>query len=191
MCVIFYGTAKRILNLPLDLAWRQNDDGAGIIYETSKGYRALKGIMKLDDLEQALDLIGNAETVVHLRMATHGKATKENTHPFKTGKHSYLVHNGILHGLGSAGDYGHSDSAHLAAILRRLPHHDQDALLEALPGKFAHATPKGIELYGAFTVLNGVQCSNTYFLPITQQTRKTHTYQDWRLNRDDYTDLGV
>lgn len=164
MCLIMKGKTKDILSLDLDAAWAANSDGAGIIVAGSNP-RVIRGIMTLADLRSSLSNISRRSLIaVHLRLATHGSATPTNTHPHKINAHSYLMHNGILHGLGSAGHSGASDSAHLARILSKIDHTDRVALLRSLEGKYLYLHDGHISTYGAgWTLDRGVLLSNTYW----------------------------
>lgn len=165
MCIIFIGKTKDITKLDLAAAWQTNSHGAGIVIP-SKQPEVVKGIMKLKDLCDLLSRIPARQTIaVHLRLATHGSIAPKNTHPFMIEEHSYLMHNGILHGLGKSGYHGMSDSAHLAKILQSVSLKDRGALLNALPGKFAIIDRGSIKMYGAFEKESNVHMSNTYWMP--------------------------
>lgn len=169
MCVIFVADCRtQLQDLNLPSAWKTNAHGAGIIALNGKRNPLIirKGIMSLYALERVLDALPKKLPVaLHLRLATHGSACKANTHPFKVDSKQYLMHNGILDGLGSYGDKGQSDTAHLAKILSKLSYKDRKALLDALTGKFVLASPQKFKLYGYFTEEKGVAMSNTYWKP--------------------------
>lgn len=176
MCVIMYGKVKNILALDLKSAWDTNPHGAGIIIP-SEHPRALKGMMNYNRFLFTLKILPNySEVVVHLRMATHGKVDTDNTHPFKINADSFLMHNGILSGLGEYGDKGRSDSAHLTEIITRLPHKDRVSILSALPGKYAYVRKHIVHLIGDFEKADKVTMSNTYWMPgkITDTWREMH-----------------
>ncbi len=167
MCVIFYAEDKAFIqDLNLERAWTANSDGAGLIALAPCGKLPMmtKGLMTLRAFEHALDMVpGGVPVAVHFRLKTHGAATAENTHPFRVGRDSYLMHNGVLRGLGVGGDKGTSDSGHLARILSRLHADDRVALLPLLDGKYILANNKGMTLVGDFTHQNNVWMSNTYW----------------------------
>ena len=165
MCLIAYAESKHlILNLPLKRIWEENPHGAGLVsYKKGKIY-ASKGYQTIDNLTRAIDSLPDKTPVaVHFRFATHGSISPNNCHPFKVNEKTFLMHNGVLSGLGDSGLNGRSDSAHLARILGKLPYKDQNSLLEALSGKFLLANNKNITMHGSFEKYSNVLCSNTYF----------------------------
>lgn len=164
MCVILLGKTKDIKRLKLKDAWASNPHGAGIVIPAPKP-RVIKGIMTLDNFIRALDLIpDDREITCHLRQTTHGATSPENTHPFPV-KGMWLMHNGILSGLGAHGENGASDSAHLARILAKLPIADRLPLLRSLSGRYALIDSATVHLIGSFTEYKHVKMSNDYWLP--------------------------
>lgn len=165
MCVILIGKAKHIRALSLADAWATNPHGAGVLIPAQEPI-VFKGLMTLVDLKTVMDdLPADTLTAVHLRLATHGSVSKENTHPFKVGRKSHLMHNGVLTGLGKSGT-GHdtvSDSGHLAQILAQLKGADRHALLNTLGGKFAYVYKHIIYTFGHFETYKKVAMSNTYW----------------------------
>lgn len=165
MCLIMIGKIEHIKKLELDLAWATNPHGAGIVIPSHKP-DMIKGIMKWKQFDALIGKLDNALTVaIHFRMATHGEVSARNTHPFQLNKGSYLMHNGILQGLGSPGTKGLSDTAHLADILKRVKSKDRSLLLESLPGKYALVEKNVINAIGYFDELpDDIEVSNTYWM---------------------------
>jgi hypothetical protein len=165
MCLIIIGEAKTILErVSMRDAWATNRDGAGVVFPNAKGPRVFKGLMKLKSLMGVLEQ-GTGLCAVHLRQATHGKVCEQNTHPFRVDSESYLMHNGIISGLGESGSNGRSDSAHLAEILQRVKAKDRIGLLKAVGGRYALIRGNIIHAIGGFDEkeIPGVKLSNTYW----------------------------
>lgn len=171
MCVILLGTARNLLALDLEKAWRQNSDGAGLVITPRKSAIAIKGLMTLDAFLDALrGMSPHLYVAAHLRLATHGSVTPGNTHPHKVPGYGWLLHNGIATGFGRAGTDGNaeSDSAHVARILGRVEHRDHYPILNAITGKFVTVSETGKVLYyGHFSKIGAgdrVLCSNTAWM---------------------------
>lgn len=121
MCVILYKPEN--IKMPkkeiLENCFRNNPDGAGIMYRKDNKIIIRKGLMKFDEywciLEKAQKIIGeNAPIISHFRIGTHGKKVHKNfTHPFPitddikylygnyVACESAIVHNGIISNFGT------------------------------------------------------------------------------------------
>lgn len=65
--------------------WDNNPDGAGIMYQKNGKVIISKGFMSFTELKQAVMKIPNYQRiplVYHFRIASHGKVSPQNTHPF-------------------------------------------------------------------------------------------------------------
>lgn len=118
MCIIAYKPIgvempdKKTVNAMFD----NNPDGAGLMFPYKGRVAIIKGLMKLEDVYDAIKEIDckidlkNTPVVMHFRIGTHGGLSKANTHPFPVTAHVPLlqklrlktdvaiVHNGIIHG---------------------------------------------------------------------------------------------
>lgn len=91
-------------------SWDVNSDGAGFAFAIDGKVRVRKPFYGKKQLVKALRrtlyrvALGNTDTVVHLRYATHGHTGHENVHPHVVGtdKRVVVAHNGIISGYGSA-----------------------------------------------------------------------------------------
>lgn len=176
MCVILLGKNKDIQKLDLDLAWRSNPHGAGIVYQRRGGeVVAIKGLMSLEDLRAALREVHYGVRVgVHLRYATHGAVNAENTHPWPVGRRgAYLMHNGVLGQFGESGDRGRSDSAHLAELLGQIrDREDRMRVLGSVSGMYLYADCAGLSMTGSRDWIRsgGVLMSNDYWIPVVSRS---------------------
>lgn len=106
MCLII---CQMPLNPPIPLdslqnAWKQNKDGAGIMYVRDGALCVEKRFAKLGRLVKAYQrihaLVGKTSPIViHFRWATHGPKSVGNCHPFYVGGPANVVamaHNGVL-----------------------------------------------------------------------------------------------
>ena len=86
-----------------------NPDGWGVLYRASAGGQRWLVARGLDraGLSTVLDRLADraVEVVVHTRLATHGAAVIERTHPFKVRPiRGWIVHNGVFRGYPSRRD---------------------------------------------------------------------------------------
>lgn len=98
MCLIV--SAPKGSMIPKELlvdATRKNPDGWGVMY--FDGNQIITEKSPKPDAEAIYDLTKDNpyETLVHLRMTTHGGNTMDNTHPFEVSPgRLYMMHNGIV-----------------------------------------------------------------------------------------------
>ena len=152
MCVILIGKVKDVRRVDLGSAWASNPHGAGIAYPNGRSVKVVKGMMDLGSLRGALrEIDPDIKIAVHLRYATHGSITAQNTHPFRIGRSgSYLMHNGILSAFGKSGDRGISDSMDLARVLGDIKDpSDRSKILRSVSGMFCTISPEGIHTFGS------------------------------------------
>lgn len=188
MCIILVGNKQAIERQDLPRLWARNPHGAGIVYLKDRKVTCIKGIMSLKGLENTLNkLHGDLQIVLHLRLATHGSITRDNTHPHRCGS-GFLVHNGVLSYFGRSGigKGSISDSRDLADTIKDLSLESKIKLLSSLHGKFCLVTSKGIEIVRPEEWIehDGILASNN---SITERSI-SHYWQDrefilgdWRL----------
>lgn len=98
MCLII--SAPKGSMIPREVladATHKNADGWGVMYHD--GRKIVSEKSHLPDVDAIYDLTKNNphETVVHLRMTTHGGNTMDNTHPFEVVPNRLLMmHNGVV-----------------------------------------------------------------------------------------------
>jgi hypothetical protein len=120
MCLIIHGPSALIrstlLDTPLLLEeiFKQNGDGLGIMYQSSRGPRVHKWLPR--DAAHARRLVqsfpqDNRELAAHWRWRTHGDINKENCHPYAVEGSGFMMHNGVL-STGNSADESKSDTWH-------------------------------------------------------------------------------
>lgn len=111
MCQIII-TNRKLKIKELKKNWKQNNDGAGFIYNG----RIYKGFMSLGDLIKTYKKVvkENKKHIIHFRKSTSGKINKENTQPFVFEGHYALFHNGTISWLK---DEKKSDTRLLAELI--------------------------------------------------------------------------
>ena len=98
MCLIAYVPAgKQMPDDYVESAYRQNDDGIGIMSED--GIRKFLGRKALKRARRYLRELHDDELeyAIHFRYATHGAVTQHNCHPHELPNgNGWLMHNGVL-----------------------------------------------------------------------------------------------
>jgi hypothetical protein len=124
MCIAILNAGKRIQKDKLSNCWKNNDDGAGILYVADGALVSEKfpNISRLDSNKnfegfyaRYVDInnkYGDLPMLLHFRIATHG-LTPEYLHPFFVSESVGFVHNGIIAGLGTKDKSDTSDFADL------------------------------------------------------------------------------
>lgn len=138
----------------LSIKWAMNDDGAGYAYARNGQVRIVKPFWKLSRLKKCLirdikKYNEKSDFVVHLRMATHGKRDRLNTHPHPIAKGRLaLAHNGILTGFGLA-DKRYSDTVEYCRSLKSA---DPKVITSQV---FREAMATQIGDHNKFAIING------------------------------------
>lgn len=105
MCMIIARDEDGGPEIPADIlqdSWFMNDDGAGVMYHNkdTDSVGIIKPLWTLKDLKDTIKEIDSEfdkpKMIVHLRLKTHGKTDKLNTHPFRLSKCSAVAHNGVF-----------------------------------------------------------------------------------------------
>lgn len=98
MCLLIVKPAKQSIPFEhLENGHFYNSDGTGIAIARNNRIEIYKGAdYTHKDIADILDKAHNHPAIIHFRMATHGKNTYENTHPFSVGRGWVAAHNGII-----------------------------------------------------------------------------------------------
>lgn len=184
MCLIIHKPAG--ISIPSDLirtAWDDNPDGAGIMYHGDDGPKVYKVLPRdwadpAQHIEKVLAELESREAGIHFRWRTHGPVDQSNTHPVPIpGTGGYLMHNGIISGLGDHYDTVRSimsDTAfYTLTTLQNAPGADQKDFWEIVgqdvgsynrmlimdaAGRFLRVNDKQWSMYKGLMLSNELSC---------------------------------
>lgn len=166
--------------------FKNNDDGAGLMYAANGKVCIEKGFMKLEDFQNKLDELNmkyglkEISLVMHFRITTHGGTNPENCHPFPITESEGMLkklhcttdvgiaHNGIIpitprKGISDTMEYVLSQLAHLKKAVPRFyeSKHLLQMIYNAIDSKMVIMNGKGQLVYvGNFHEEDGVKYSN-------------------------------
>jgi hypothetical protein len=110
MCLIIdkpEGTS--VPELWLSNAVKNNDDGWGVMWAEGGKVRVEKGFRERG-LKKWVNRLTERHALIHCRLATSGKKSVENCHPYSAGNGVWMMHNGIISIPSSNEDW--SDTKH-------------------------------------------------------------------------------
>lgn len=201
MCLIV--TVPRSVTFPQDdllSAYYTNPHGVGVMWVENNRVRVKKNPQPqtFDDILATLTDVGDRQHVIHLRFATSGTKTRDNTHPFCVlnkethGRDLYMVHNGVLSFVDrpkkSLSDTAYFVSDYLRPMLSLNPNliyrKEFQEMLERIISSGNKLT--FLDSHGKIITINekagtkrgGCWVSNTYSLNNTKGVRHTSAYQD-------------
>ena len=105
MCIAILNTKGTILKKELlHNCWKNNGDGAGMLYINDEGDMGVFKEMKSFDsfynkYAEVKRMYGKRNIVLHFRISTHGGITESNCHPFMVHKDLGFVHNGMIYNV--------------------------------------------------------------------------------------------
>lgn len=206
MCLIV--SAPKGNMIPFELledATLRNDDGWGVMWHDGNRIQVHKD--PKPSAQAIYDLTKNNphQTLVHLRMTTHGDNSHENTHPFEIIENRlYMMHNGII---------SVDAPRHLKRSDTRVVVEDYLKPLVTKPGRLHNPGIRNfiqnligtssnrlafLDEQGNVTFFNknlgmewkGLWCSNTYAWSLHDEDKPKkklyQTYKDWSHGLDDY-----
>ena len=204
MCLIIHKPAGVPVPFALlESAWRENPDGAGVMYHTGEAtevYKVTPGAWAdpVTHLARVLDKLEANEVGVHFRWRTHGPIDDDNTHPFpipKTG--GWVMHNGVLRvgpGYADVSARMSDTNFYVRDALRDAPGVDNEffwrlvgsdigmqnkLLVMDAAGKFARVNDNGWPQY------HGLRLSNTHSIPEMANYRAPYVYTPAAYGRAD------
>jgi len=172
----------------IDNGWKHNHDGAGLAYTDGTTVSIFKGFMKKKEFKKTVrDILKNrqSDVLIHLRNASAGKVSKENTHPFKVGNYA-MVHNGTIGEFSKGKGALKSDTQLFGEFISGLTdnfieYSGYDDLIEDFIGssKVCFLGASGVtkiynEYYGIQSD-SGLWYSNNYYLGVEVKTTKKAT----------------
>ena len=204
MCLII--TAPQGNQIPKELlvdATNRNNDGWGIMYHD--GQKIVTQKSHKPDADAIYELTRNNphQTVVHLRMTTHGDNTPDNTHPFEiVPERLYMMHNGVIdvdvpHGSKKS-DTRVVVEEYLKPLINNRPGRIHNTGFKNFLQKLIGTSSNRLVFLndeGKLTYFNkrlglewkGLWCSNTYAWSLHSESKKASTYHsyfdDWRYDR--------
>jgi predicted glutamine amidotransferase len=185
MCVIVVANTKT--QFPkietIEKCMETNPDGAGFMYiGYDKGVHIAKGFFKPEEVMARIETVPDESPIVfHSRIATHGKVSKENCHPFPVTLvddalklcnlrcRMGFAHNGVFSGYtAKVAQSGFPDSVefmrHLIyPVYKDLKRESVQFLLSELVGssRVAILSSDNLYLFGTFIEEDGVKYSNS------------------------------
>jgi predicted glutamine amidotransferase len=105
MCIAILNTKGATLKKELlHNCWKNNGDGAGMLYINDHGMMEVFKEMKdfnafYDKYTEVKHMYGKRNIVLHFRISTHGGVTESNCHPFMVHQDLGFVHNGMIYNV--------------------------------------------------------------------------------------------
>ena len=180
--------------------WDSNPDGAGIAVSDGASVHILKGFMKWEDFEDALDALSDLThygVLYHFRIATHGGVRPGCCHPFPVSSNTdslrsldcaapvAVAHNGVIQGQDT--DKTTSDTmAYIRDVLAPLNAVSGGVMGNASAHSVLQHTVNGsrlalldysgeLNLIGKWEECEGVFYSNSGYMPRLMQSYSTFT----------------
>lgn len=182
MCIIIHKDAgvKAPTEEVLKRCLSTHKDGFGAMWRVDDKIAIQKGLYNLKEVVKLVNRLPvDTEAAFHFRMATHGKVSAGNCHPFPISKHNEaltstagyfptgLMHNGIIYGFGSRNTGTQSDTMNFIKYLsRRAPALTMGGMQRHIKGgygKFVIFTPWGTYKFGHFIEEKGLFYSNNTY----------------------------
>jgi len=110
MCIAILNTKGVTLKREvLNNCWKNNGDGAGILYMSDNKMQVFKEMKSFDTFyDEYLRIrksVSKQNIVLHFRISTHGKVNETNCHPFLVSDDLGFVHNGMIYNVRENKEY--------------------------------------------------------------------------------------
>jgi predicted glutamine amidotransferase len=110
MCIAILNTKSVTLKRELlNNCWKNNGDGAGILYAKDGQMQVFKEMKSFDNFYaeylRVRKEVSKQNIVLHFRISTHGKVNETNCHPFLVSDQLGFVHNGMIYDVPTSPDY--------------------------------------------------------------------------------------
>ena len=178
MCIIAYIPVNKDVSIKsIETMFKNNPDGAGILYIQNKKIRVFKTfeVNQLISKYNSIKANINTDIVIHCRIGTHGLKSFDNIHPFIVNKNLGFVHNGIISDMPI--DKKHSDTYMFnELILKQLPADfiSNEAIKELISGYIGSSKLVFMDYNQNITIINehkGLWDNGIWF--------SNYTYQDY------------
>ena len=102
MCIaILKPKDKTLSDEVLKTCAEANKDGCGFAFVDNNNVIHINKYLNFDEFLKAYrEVEHESNMLIHFRIATHGKVTADNCHPFLVNEHLALIHNGTISGYG-------------------------------------------------------------------------------------------
>ncbi len=189
MCVIAHQPAgAHITKEEATQMWQTNPDGGGFAYvddaNTVQVVKAMNFPAFWSEFEQARSAFPQRDFLLHMRIATHGKISLDNVHPFPAGKNTVMAHNGILHMVAAdlPADNSVSDTRYfIENVLAEMPDDwlEKPYLVDMVEeyigwSRLMFLSPTGVVKLGDFETIDKCFYSNSNHLPKKSYTAKPY-----------------
>lgn len=120
MCIIIFSSkGKQIPSKYLEIAFKNNPHGFGVMWVKDAQVEIFKGVVDLETVKNILSTIPpNTPYAIHMRLKTRGPIDNANAHPIKISNDIWMMHNGTFRFIEP--DVNQSDTVKFAQTLEHI-----------------------------------------------------------------------